>query len=451
MNICIVGCGKVGTTIISSLVSEGHDVVVVDSNSEVVSEICNIYDVMGVCGNGVDSDVLLEAGVDKTELFVASTSSDEFNMLSCFIAKKLGAAHTVARIRNPEYNDKSLSFMKQHLDLSMSINPELLTAQELYNILRFPSAIKIETFSRRHFEMIELKLKEDSVLNGMSLIEMRNRFKLNFLVCIVKRGDSVYIPDGSFVLKGGDKIALTAERSELQKLFKSLGIFKKKTHDIMILGGSRISYYLAKMLISSGCNVKIIEKDKEVCEMLCELLPKAVILNGDGASQELLLEEGIQNQDAFVSLTGLDEENILMSYFAESQNVPTVISKVNRDELMPIAEKLSLDCIVSPKNIISDVVVRFARALENSLGSSVEALYKFMDGEVEALEFKVSSDFKYTNIPLKDLSFKKNILVAGIIRNRKPFIPSGNDVILTDDRVIIISAGRKLYDLSDII
>lgn len=451
MNILVAGCGKIGTTIIASLVAEGHDVTAMDNDSAVLDDITNIYDVIGVCGNGADCETLEEAGVEKAELFVAVTGSDELNMLSCFMAKKMGAKHTIARIRNREYNDRSLGFMRQQLGLSMSINPELLAAQELFNILKFPSAVKIETFSRRNFEMIELRLKSDSMLNGVQLSELRNKYKAKVLICVVQRGEQVYIPDGNFVLKDGDKIGITATPAEIQKLLRGVGLLQKQARNVMILGGSRTAYYLAKMLTSIGNPVKIVEKDRARCRDLCDVLPKAVIIHGDGAQQELLLEEGLRSLDAFVALTGMDEENILISIFAASQNVPTVISKVNRNELASMAEKLGLDCIVSPKKIVADILVQYARALQNSLGSSVETLYKLMDGKAEALEFNVRSDSKLVHIPLKELQLKPNTLIAGIIRDRKTIIPGGDDIIQPGDKVIVIAADHRLKDLSDIL
>lgn len=451
MKIVVSGCGKIGATLIESLVAEGHDVVAIDKNPAVVTEITNIYDVMGLCGNSVDSDILLEAGIQETELFVALTGSDEFNLLSCFIARKLGAGHTVARISNPEYNDKSLNFLRQHFELSMAITPERLAAHEIYNILKFPSALKIETFSRRNMEMIEMRLRPDSVLDGLTLSQMREKYKSKVLVCCIQRDDNVYIPDGNFVLKSGDRVGLTATHAEFEKLFKGLGIFQKQARNVMILGGSRISYYLAERLLNIGNDVKIIDRDEKSCEQLCELLPKAVIINGDGTQQEVLLEEGLTSVDAFVSLTGLDEENILISIFASSQNVPKVIAKVNREELTPLAEKLGLESIITPKKIVSDMVISYARALQNSRGSNVETLYKLMDGKAEALEFNVRDDVRIVNIPLKDLNIKDNILIGGIIRDRKVLIPGGNDILMPRDRVIIIAANQRLQDLSDII
>ncbi len=451
MNIVIVGCGKIGRTIISSLVNEGHDVVAIDENPAVIAEISDIYDVMCVCGNGADCDTLSEAQVEKADLFVAVAGSDELNMLSCFIAKRMGVAHTIARIRTPDYNDKGLSFMRQQLDLSVSINPEQLAGQELFNILQLPSAVNIETFSNRNFEMVELLLKPESPLNGITLSELRRKYQAKFLICAVQRGDEVYIPDGSFELKGGDKVGVSASRNEIEKLLRLIGNRQKKARSIMILGASRTAYYLAKLLLSSGNSVKIIDKDPVRCEQFGKLLPNAVMILGDGADQELLLEEGIRDTDAFVALTGTDEVNILISFFASAQNVPKVIAKVNRNELAAMAEKLGLDCIISPKRIISDVLSRYARALQNSLGSNVETLYKIMDDGAEALEFNVQNDFKYLNTPLKDMKLKSNILIAGILRSRKALIPSGDDMILPGDRVVVIAAGHRLNDLSDII
>ena len=451
MKIILVGCGTIGATIISSLVSEGHDIVAVDSDADFLNEITNVYDVMGLCGNGADSDVLEEAGAETADLFVAVTGSDELNMLSCFLARKMGAKYTIARVRNPEYNDKSLGFMKDNLELSMCINPELLTARELYKILKFPSAVKIETFSRGNLEMIEIRLKPDSALDGMSLMEMRKTHKAKVLVCYVRRGEDVFIPDGNFRLKSGDWVGLTAVPSELQKLFKSIGAYQKQAKNVMLLGGSRTAHYLADMLLESGGSVKIIERNPEICERLSEALPKAVILNGDGAEQELLLEEGLRSLDAFVSLTNTDEANILLSIFASGQSVPKVIAKVNRQELVRMAENMGVDSVVSPKKMVGDVIVSYARALENSMGSNVETLYKIADGKAEALEFNVRADSKVIGVPLKELQIKKGILIAGIIRNRKTVIPVGDDMILAGDSVVIVAADHGLRDLDGIL
>lgn len=451
MRIVVVGCGKIGRTVVESFVAEGHNVVVVDNNPAIVAEMTNIYDVIGVCGNGVDCEPLEEAEVEKAELLVAVTGSDEQNMLSCFVGRQMGAKHTIARIRNPEYNDQSLGFMRQHLNISMAINPELLAAQELFKILKLPSAITVETFSRRYFEMIELVLRPQSVLSGYSLMELRKKYPAKFLVCVVQREDNVYIPGGNFVLQDGDRIGIVATPAEIHKLLRLIGIMQKQAKSVMILGASRTAYYLAKMLLDNGTAVKIIDKSHERCEEFSNLLPNAVIIEGDGVQQELLLEEGIEKTDAFVSLTGMDEENILISIFASMHNVSKVIAKVNRHELSEMAEKLGLECTISPNKIISDVACRYARALKNSLGSKVETLYKLMDGRAEALEFRVQEDFKGVNIPLKVLNLKSEVLIAGIVRGRKVILPTGDDVILAGDKVIVLTSRKQLEDLSNIL
>lgn len=451
MKIVVAGCGKIGQTVIGRLVAEGHDLVAIDSDNVILDELTNIYDIMVICGNCADSDVLEEISIQEAELFVALTGSDELNMLSCFIAKRMGCNNTIARIRNPEYNDDSLVFLRKELGLSMSINPDMLTASELFNILKLPSALKIEHFSRRNFEMIELIIKSGSELDGVKLADMKGRYGSKVLICAVQRGEDVYIPDGNFVLQAGDRISVSADHSDISKLLKSLSIHKKQSKYVMILGGSKSAFYLAKMLINSGASVKIIEKNPARCEELCEKLPQAMIIQGDGAQQELLLEEGLRSTDAFVALTGMDEENILVSIYAAANSVPTVISKVNRTELATMGSRLGLNCIVSPKNITADIFVRYARALENSMGSNVETLYKIMDGKAEALEFRIQPDSSITGLPLKDFIFKKNILIAGIIRGKKIIIPGGDDVILGDDKVIVVSKDHKLNDIEDIL
>lgn len=451
MNIIVIGCGKIGTAIIENLANEGHNLIAMDTNRAALSEVTNVYDIMGVCGNGVDCEALGEAGVEKAELLIAVTGSDEFNMLSCFLAKRMGAKHTIARIRNPEYNDQSLGFMKEQLDISMTINPEKLSAEELFNILKLPSAVKVEPFTRRKLELVEIRVKEGTILDGVQISDLRDKYKENFLVCVVKRGDKVYIPDGSFTLSVGDRIGITATPIEIHKLLNSMGVLTRGAKNVMILGASRIAFYLAKMLTAAGNQVKIIDKSIERCKNFSEALPKAMIICGDGAHQEILLEEGLKDLDAFVSLTGMDEENILVSIFASSQNVPKVISKINRDELADMAENLGLDSIVSPHKAISDVVVRYARALKNSLGSSVETLYKLMDGDVEAVEFNVLEQSDVVDVPLSSLKLQKHILIAGIIRGRKTFIPTGNDCIKVGDSVVVISENLKLNNISDIL
>ena len=451
MKIIIVGCGKIGETLMDRFVHEGHDVVAVDSRMELITDLSNRYDVRCVCGSAVDCDTLKDAGAETAELLLALTGRDELNMLCCFLAKRMGAEHTIARIRNPEFNDASLGFIQRELGLSMAINPELLAAQELYNLLKLPSAVKVEYFSRRSFEMIELRLREGNPLCGSSLQELRSRHSAAFLVCVVQRGADVIIPDGSFVLQSGDRIGLTANPVEMEKLLRSIGLVSKKARDIMLLGGSRIAYYLAKMLTHTGSRVKLIDVNREVCHRFIADIPSMSAIHGDGTHQELLLEEGLLEQDAFVSLTGLDEQNILMAYYAASQKVPKVIAKANRDEMAALADQLGLDSVISPKEITANVLVRYARALQSSLGSSIETLYQLMDGRAEALEFAVTDAAAFTNVPLRELSLKKNVLIAGIIRSRSSIIPTGDDSIQPGDHVVVIAAAQRLNTLEDIL
>lgn len=450
MNIFICGCGKIGRSLIAGLCAEGHDVVAIDNDSALIEELTNTYDIMGICGNGADCEVLSEAGIEKADLFGAFTDSDELNMLSCFFAKSMGAKHTIARIRNPEYNDQSLGFMRQQLGLSMSINPEQTLAQDIFNVLKLPGAVKIEHFSRRNFEMVELILSPDSGFCGMKLYKIREKYRASFLICAVQRGEEIFIPGGQFELMAGDKVAMTASPAEMEKLMRMLNLTKKRTKSVIILGGGKISYYLAKMLSTIGStSVRIIEKNEELCRELSAKLPDATIICGDGTHRDILIEEGIEHADAFVSLTSMDEENILASIFASSVNVPKTITKVNRDELIPMASKLGLETIVSTSDATSSTLLGFVRALENTDGSNIETLYKLMDGKAEALEFSVSEIQGLTRIPLKSLKFKKNLLIAGIIRGRRAIIPSGDDMIMPGDRVVVLTAEHKLYDLTD--
>lgn len=452
MRVVVVGCGKIGHAIIGSLLKERHDVLCIDSDPAVISEITNSYDVMAICGNGISHGVLKEAGIEKTELFIAVTGSDEFNMLSCLAAKKLGAKHTVARIRNSEYNTESMGFIKDSLNLSMAINPEKLTAEALYNLLKLPSAIKIDTFTSRKFEIVELIVKKGSKIAQMSLMEMRKKFSGKFLIAVIERGDDVFIPNGTMTVCEGDKICVVCAISDTHKVLTELGFVQKESKDVIILGGSKIAHYLTEMLVEGHTSVKIIEQNKERCEQLCETLPSSVdVVCGDGMSQEILLEEGIMTTDALVTLTGSDESNILISFYAMSHNVPKVISKVNKSELSLISEKLGLDCIISAKNIIADILVRYARALNATVGSKVESLYSLLDGEAEALEFTVMPDFEYAQIPLKKMELKKDVLIAGIIRGKQAFIPGGDDTINVNDKVIVVSKGKSLYSLTEII
>mgnify|MGYP003287712518 FL=1 len=450
MNIVIVGDGKVGATLVEHLSTEGHNVVVIDRDQKIVEQMVNSFDVMGICGNGANCELQLEAGVDTSDLFVAATSSDELNILSCLMAKKAGAAHTIARVRNPDYLNQ-LPFFKDALGLSMVVNPEYDAANEIAKILRFPNAINIETFYRGLVDLVELKIDEGNPLCNMQLTDIFNNFDVKILVCAVQRKNEVIIPRGDFVLQSGDRIHVTAPRGVLVSFMKKLKIYKHRTKDIMIIGGGKMGYYLARQLCETGgYNVKIIENDLERCERLCELLPDADIIHGDGTDREILLEQGLNGQDAFVALTTIDEENIIASMYASSLGVTKTVAKVNRVSY-EVLESIGMDSAFSSKAIAANRIVAYARALENSgEESSVQTLYKLVGGQVEALEFKIETDFSEIDVPLRDLKLKRDTLIACIIRNHKVIYPGGNDSIELNDRVVIVTKSNHISSINEI-
>ncbi len=450
MNIVIVGDGKVGATLVEHLSGEGHNVIVIDRDQKIVEQMVNSFDVMGICGNGANCEVQLEAGVDSADLFIAATSSDELNILSCLMAKKAGAGHTIARVRNPDYLNQ-LPFFKDALGLSMIVNPELDAANEIAKLLRFPNAINIETFYRGLVDLVELKIEQGNPLCNMQLTEIFNKFDVKILVCAVQRKNEVIIPRGDFVLQAGDKIHVTAPRGVLVSFFKQLKIYKHRTKNIMIIGGGKMGYYLARQLCETGgYNVKIIENALERCEKLCELLPQADIIQGDGTDRRILLEQGLEGQDAFVALTTIDEENIISSMYASSLGVSKTVAKVNRISY-EVLESIGMDSAISSKAIAANRIIAYARALENSgEESSVQTLYKLVGGQVEALEFKIEADFSEIDIPLRDLKLKRDTLIACIIRNHKVIYPGGNDCIELGDRVVIVTKSNHVSSINEI-
>lgn len=452
MRIIIAGCGKVGKAIIESMAQDNHDITAIDSNMSVITNITNTYDVMAVCGSATSREMLLSARVSKADLFIAATESDEVNMLSCFLARRMGAKHTVARIREADYNEDGLDYMVKELELSMALNPERLTAETLFDLLKIPSAVNVVNFAGKKLQMLEFIVKEGSPLCNASLMDIRKRCPVQFVACAVQRGEEVHIPNGIFVLADGDKVAFMVKRAETHRFLKSISAVQKQGKDVMVLGGSTTAYYLAKLLSSNGFYVKIIERDEQRCLELAEKLPsKTALIHGDGMNHDLLLEEGILTTDSFVALTGTDEENILISFYASNQNVAKVITKVNQGELADMAEKLGLDSIVTPRKLVADVLRQYARALRKSAFSKVETMYSLMDERAEALEFAVLSDSKLTGKSLRDLRLKPNYIIAGIIRGKETIIPSGEDVILEGDSVIVVATDAHLYSLSDIV
>lgn len=449
MNIIIVGLGKLGTTMTKQLVNEGHSVTVVDTNNDKLTNAVDVYDVMGVCGNGATVETLEEAGASKAKLIIAATASDEMNILCCLIANRMGTENTIARVRNPDYAAQ-MQFLRNELGISMIVNPEYETANEISRIIRFPSAANLDSFARGKIEIARIRIHSDNMLCDMPLYEIRKKCKAKVIVCAVQRDDEVFIPSGNFVLRCDDTISITGTRSELSHFMKQTGVYKQKVKNVMIIGGGRIAYYLAKLLSDTGRNIKLIEQNPDRCYQLSDMLPDITVIHGDGTDQDLLDEQGLEYQDALVSLTGIDEENIIVSMYAESKGINKVITKVNRHSYSILSD-IGLETVVSPQIVAGNLVTRYVRALHNSAGSSqIQTLYKLVDGKVEAVEFIVPENAGYENIPFKDLNFLPNLIIGCIIRNGKIIFPGGDDVMKANDSIIVVTAGRILEDIHDI-
>ena len=452
MRIIVVGAGKVGTSLTAQLIRE-HRVTVIDQEPKLIENIINVYDVMGVCGNGASYEVQKEAEVGKADLLIATTSSDEINILACLVAKKLGVAHTIARIRNPEY-ETQLRFMRGELGLTMSINPEKAAAHEIARVLRFPAAMKLESFSKGRLELVEYRLPEGSALDGVRLLDIYRNARARVLICAVSRKGQTTIPSGDFELKTGDKIYVTAAPEHLSAFFQYLGVFRKKASTVMIVGASKMCYYLADELLHMGMSVKIVDQSEARCAQMSEQLPRALVIMGDGTDSELLAEEGIDHTDAFVALTGLDEANILMAMCASRQTEQCkVVAKINRKSLLELVSTESLiDSVVSTGAVTTELILQYIRAMKNASASKVKTLHRIVDEKVEALEFSVTPDISFAGVPLRDLNLKRGLLLAGIVRqNGQIVIPSGNDVLHLHDDVIVVTTDTQLEDLRDIL
>jgi trk system potassium uptake protein TrkA len=450
MNIIIVGCGKVGSTLVEKLNGENHNIVVIDQNEDKVKSITDDLDAMGIVGNGVSYQTLSRAGISHTDLLIAVTGSDEQNLLCCVIAKKAGHCKTIARVRNPIYNNE-LAFLRDELGLAMIINPELTAASEIARIFQFPSAVKIDTFSKGRIELLHFKVTEGCLLINYPLYRIRTTLKCDVLVCIVTRGDEVFIPRGDFVFQEGDVVAIVSTPTKASEFFKKIGIGTGKVHTAMIVGGGTIAYYLTRRLLAVGIKTKIIDMDQARCEHLNELLPKATIICGDGTNEKLLMQEGIESVDGFAALTGLDEENILLSLFAKKVSHAKTVTKINRVNFNTVLGDMDLDSVTYPRLLTADVIIKYARSMNESLNSNVENLYKLEDGRAEALEFYVKEPSTVTDTPLEKLNFKKNLLICSITRNNQPIIPGGRDEIKVGDYVVVVTTHSRLNDIRDIL
>lgn len=449
MKIIIVGCGRVGTSIATELNLEGHDITVIDTKRDEVQNLSDTLDIMGIEGNGATYEILSEAGAESADLLIAATALDEINIYSCLMAKSAGVKHTIARVRNPEYT-MDLFRVKDQLGLSMAINPELTAANEISRLLKFSGALEVDSFSKGLVEIIKVIVPNDSIVCNKKLSEIDN-LKGKVRVCSVERENEVFIPNGDFVLNGGDKISIVTRPETALKFFKRINVATDKSRDVVILGGGKITYYLAKNLLKAGVDVKIIERNAERCHQLAEILPEAVIIHGDCMDQDLLLSEGIEHANGVAALMDLDEKNILISMYIKSVSKTKVITKVNNTSFDEIMDKLNIECIVHPKQIAGEYIARYIRAMQNSAGSNVETLYRLSDNRIEALEFRVRDGSKVAGIPIKDLDLKDNLQIICINRQGKIILPHGDDVISPNDMVMIITMHKGLGRLEDIL
>lgn len=450
MKILIVGCGKVGTVLAEQLYREGHDIVVIDNKASVINNITDTFDIMGLVGNGTSYRTLLEAGIETADVMIAVTNSDELNLLSCLIAKKASDCHTIARVRNLLFNEE-IEFIKGQMGLSMTINPELETASEMSRLIRIPSAIKIDSFAKGRVELLKFQIPEGAILDNMKIMNIPAQLRLKVLVCAVERGEQIFIPSGTFVLKAHDKISFMAPPRVSTEFFNRIGIVPNHIKSLMLVGGGAISVYLAHKLEGTNIKVKIIERNRERCEELSELLPEALIINGNGSDRNVLLEEGLEETDAFASLTNFDEENILLSLYVQKKTKAKVFTKITHLAFEDIIDEMPLGIIVNPKLITVDQIIQHIRAMQNPKGSNVETLYKIIGDKVEALEFSVKKTSGLVGVPFEKLETKNNLLVGCINRKGKIIIPNGQDSLQIGDTVIIVTTHTGLDDLRDIL
>jgi trk system potassium uptake protein TrkA len=452
MQIVLIGNGTVGNALVESICKEGHNVTVIDESADEISTVVNKYDVFGVAGNGASIETQKEAGVPNCDIVISVAQSDELNLVCCMIAKQLGAKHTIARVRNPRYL-KQMDFMSKNLGIDMIVNPEFEAAREAARLIRFPAAMKLEKFARGQVEVVEIHIGEKHPLIGIALKDFRNRFDTNVLICAAVRGDEAIIPGGDFVIQEGDSISVAGSRVDINQLFVKVGLVRKSIKDIMLIGGGRISRYLTSQISGTGYRIKIIEKDAETCEELAELFPKTAIIHGNAADPDVLDDEGIENVDACVIMTEDDQTNLIISMFANSRNVEKVISKIASPTYVKLSEGAGIDSNITPQFLVVARVIRYIRGLanrgESGRKSGIKSLHRIADNRVEALEFDVAEDFKRIGAPLKDIKWKKNLLVAAVIRGDSVIYAHGSTTLEPGDSVVVMTTNAHLYDLGD--
>lgn len=449
LNIIIVGCGVVGTALVEQLVLENHDITVVDTSPQKVQKITDMYDVMGVVGNGASFSVQKDAGIVDADLIIAVTDSDELNLLCCTVASRVGHCATIAKVRNPEYSHE-LNHIKDKLGLAMIVNPEYEASREIYKILCLPTALEVTSFAHGKADLVKIRIPHGNILDGMTLAQL-GKSTNDVLICGVERDKQIYIPTGDFELKAGDMISFVAPAKKVSEFFKHIGFKTNKVKNTMIIGGGDAGYYLAKRLSDNGIDVCLIDKDKERCEELATMLPKVVVINGNGVDEDLLNEEGIQSAESFVTLTGSDEENILLTVHAKQFSNAKLVTKINKIRFKDAINNLDIGSVIYPRYITSEAIIAYVRAKNASKGSNVETLYHLFDHRVEAVEFKIDKESKVTNTPIMKLKLKDNLLICFIFRRGKVIIPSGQDCILPGDSVMIVTTHTGFNDISNIL
>lgn len=450
LQIIIVGCGKVGATLTEQLSNEGHDITLIDKNPRALNALAELYDVMGIVGNGASYSIQMEAGIETADLLISVTNSDELNLLCCTVAKRVGDCAAIARVRNPDYYEE-IGYLREKLGLAMVINPEMEAAREMTKVLCLPTALEINTFAHNQAEMIKIKIPQGNIMHDHSIVSLAKKISVNFLICAIERDGEVYIPSGDFVLQAGDSISFIATRADSRIFLKEIGFQTHQVKNAMIVGGGKSAYYLAKRLLASGIDVKIIERDEETCENLSVMIPEATVIHGDGSDEELLTEEGIEQAEAFVPLTGIDEENIMLTLHAKQVSNAKVITKVNRIHFKKVINSLDLGSVIYPKYITAEAIIAYVRAKQASMDSNIETLYHLFDSQAEAIEFRIEKESAVTNITLADIKLKKNLLVATINRNGRIFIPTGTDSIQLGDTVIIVTKHTGFNVIEDIL
>ena len=450
LRIIIIGCGRVGTTLIEQLSREKHDITIIDNNERKIRMLSEMYDVMGVIGNGASYDVQQEAGIENADLLIAVTDYDELNLLCCTIATQVADVATIARVRTPDYSRES-KYLRERLGLAMILNPELESAKEAARVLYLPSALEVSSFAHGQAELIKFVVPEDNVLDGITLSDLRGNIESNLLVCGIKREGDIIIPSGDFQMMKKDEIMIVADRHVTRSFFEKIGFQSSSVKSCMIVGGGMASFYLAQELISMGIQVKIIERDSKRCEELSILLPKAIIINGDGADEELLEEEGIEYAEAFVPLTGIDEENVFLTLFAKQISRAKCITKINHINFRNVINSLDLGSVIYPRYYTSETILAYVRAKQNATSNAVDTLYHIFDNRAEALEFNVREACEVTDVPIMDLKLKDELLLCFINRNGKILIPSGQDQIHVGDTVMVMTKHKGLSGIPDIL